>query len=115
MGSMKPMHKRARVKLRSQVCIIPIPSRNEYSHHIKSSLWSSSSELYANALRNSIEFAAEGWNLRNATEDDQMIVHVDSGERIHPVHIRNVFDAALSSDNDSDCCDSADVSHENEE
>lgn len=98
--------KRLRVKLKPEVCIIPIPSRTEYSCHIKNSLWSSSSELYTNALRNSIEFAAEGWNWRKATEDDQMVVHVDSGELIHPVHIQNVFDPELGSDFGSDSCDS---------
>lgn len=76
--------KKFRVKLRPQVCIIPIPSRDEYSVHIKNSLWNSSEEIYSNALRNSIEFAAEGWNWRNVTEDEHMLVHSDSGELIHP-------------------------------
>ena len=99
--------KRLRVKLKPEVCIIPIPLRTEYSCHIKNSLWSSSSELYANALRNSIEFAAEGFDWRKVTEDDQMVVHVDSGELIHPVHIQNVFDdPELGSDLGSDTSDS---------
>ena len=99
--------KRLRVKLKPEVCIIPIPLRTEYSCHIKNSLWSSSSELYANALRNSIEFAAEGFDWRKVTEDDQMVVHVDSGELIHPVHIQNVFDdPELGSDLGSETSDS---------
>jgi len=96
-----PVQKESRVKLRPQVCIIPIPSRNEYSHHMKNSLWNTSEEIYTNALRNSVEFAAEGWNWRNVTEDEQMLVHIDSGQLIHPVHIKNVY--LDGSDRDSDC------------
>lgn len=63
--------------------------RTEYSCLVKERLWSSSSDLYQNAVRNSIEFAAEGWNWRTVADDDQMI-QSPFGDRIHPIHLMNV-------------------------
>ena len=60
----------------------------EYSTIVKERLWSSSNDLYQNAVRNSIEFASEGWNWRTVADDDQMIQSA-SGERIHPIHMMN--------------------------
>jgi len=67
---------------------MPIPSRTEYSNSAKERLWSSANDLYRNAVRNSIEFASEGWNWRTVADDDQM-VQSPSGERIHPIHMMN--------------------------
>eukprot|EP00986_Skeletonema_menzelii_P006124 scaffold2315_cov139-Skeletonema_menzelii.AAC.6 len=67
---------------------MPIPSRKEYPNSVKERLWSSANDLYRNAVRNSIEFASEGWNWRNVADDEQMI-QSPSGERIHPIHVMN--------------------------
>jgi hypothetical protein len=83
--SKKPKSKR-RVSLHNDVAVVPIPSRTDYPSLVKSRIWSSATELYQNAARNSIEFASEGWNWRNVTEDEKMILS-PSGERIHPIHL----------------------------
>jgi hypothetical protein len=57
---------------------------------MKQSLWGTLKEIHENARRNTIEFAAEGWDWRAATEDDAMYV-TPSGDRIHPAHVRRVF------------------------
>jgi hypothetical protein len=66
--------KPTRVAFRDDVEVMPIPTRYEYSERIKSRIWSSRHELQENAERNAIEFASEGWNWRNVTEDDGTLV-----------------------------------------
>lgn len=80
-----------KVSLRNEVAVVPIPMREEYPDKVKERVWSSASELYDNAVRNSIEFAAEGWNWRTAIEDENMIVCNKTGELIHPVHLHNLL------------------------
>lgn len=81
--------RKGRVSLHKSVSVIPIPSRCEYSLPVRKRIWSSSAEIYANAARNSVEFASEGWNWRNVIEDEEMLLHQASGELIHPIHVHN--------------------------
>eukprot|EP00565_Helicotheca_tamesis_P009047 CAMPEP_0185726130 /NCGR_PEP_ID=MMETSP1171-20130828/2199_1 /TAXON_ID=374046 /ORGANISM="Helicotheca tamensis, Strain CCMP826" /LENGTH=297 /DNA_ID=CAMNT_0028394415 /DNA_START=525 /DNA_END=1418 /DNA_ORIENTATION=+ len=80
-----------RVSLDNDVAVVPIPTRHEYAGHMRERLWSTPQELYMNAARNSIEFAAEGWNWRTVTEDDNMLVCTRTNELIHPIHLVNAM------------------------
>eukprot|EP00591_Stephanopyxis_turris_P012015 CAMPEP_0195517636 /NCGR_PEP_ID=MMETSP0794_2-20130614/11139_1 /TAXON_ID=515487 /ORGANISM="Stephanopyxis turris, Strain CCMP 815" /LENGTH=170 /DNA_ID=CAMNT_0040646469 /DNA_START=300 /DNA_END=812 /DNA_ORIENTATION=+ len=80
-----------RITFDTSVNVMPIPKRNEYSDRIRHRLWSNAIEIQENASRNAVEFAAEGWDWRAVTEDDQMYVCTVTGERIHPVHISSEY------------------------
>ena len=67
--------------------------RTEYPNRER--IWSSASELYQNAVRNTFEFAAEGFDWRSAVDDSQM-VQSPHGERIHPIHFMNIANLGCS-------------------
>jgi len=75
-----------RISFDNNVTVMPIPQRSEYSNRIASRIWSRRDELIENMERNSIEFASEGWDWRSAMEDENMLVNIQTGELIHPVH-----------------------------
>mmetsp|Transcript_115598 Transcript_115598/g.323239 ORF Transcript_115598/g.323239 Transcript_115598/m.323239 type:complete len:214 (-) Transcript_115598:147-788(-) len=79
--------KQTRIAFVDEVDVVPIPTRHEYSDRIKSRIWSNRYELQENAERNAVEFAAEGWNWRNVTEDEGMYICSASGELVHPAWV----------------------------
>jgi len=78
--------KRGGITFNDTVTVLPIPMRSEYSERVKHRIWSSRMEIHENAARNKIEFAADGWDWRNVTEDNTMYVCSQTGELVHPVH-----------------------------
>lgn len=76
--------KRSSVSFCAVVRVHTIPTRYEYSARIRGTLWTPPLEMQQNAARNSLEFAAEGWDWRNVANDEDMVIC--SGEKIHPIH-----------------------------
>jgi hypothetical protein len=76
-----------RITFYNKVSVVHIPSRHHYPELMRKSIWGTMREISENARRNTIEFAAEGWDWRAATEDDAMYV-APNGERVHPAHVR---------------------------
>jgi hypothetical protein len=79
-----------RIVFQDEVEVVPIPTRHEYSDRIKARIWSNRHELQENAERNAVEFASEGWNWRNVTEDEGMYICSASGELVHPAWVRDI-------------------------
>lgn len=64
-----------------------VPLHSEYSQRIRQKYWASAQELWDMATRNTIEFAAEGYDWRLAVEE-QDLVRLGS-QLVHPVHLQN--------------------------
>jgi hypothetical protein len=64
-----------------------IAHKDMYSERIRRNLWCKPEELAQNAQRNSIEFAAENFDWRQASEDDTFFTCPDTGDKIHPAHV----------------------------
>lgn len=79
-------NKRRGISFNDEVTVVPIPMRGEYSKRIRDRLWVGARELQSQVERNTVEFASEGWDWKNAFEDDEMFVCAVSGEKVHPVH-----------------------------
>jgi hypothetical protein len=78
---------RGSIQFDSNVSVVVIPSRHQYSNRIKRCMWSNSSEIRENAERNAMEFRAEGWDWHSVLEDDDMYRNASTGELVHPVWV----------------------------
>jgi hypothetical protein len=76
--------KRGSVCFDASVRVHPIPARSDYSKRMRSVMWISNTEIQQNAARNSLEFAAEQWDVAKVVEDEGMVLY--AGERVHPIH-----------------------------
>lgn len=52
---------RRKIVFEETVQVVPIPMRTEYSARVRSRMWSNAMELHENAIRNTVEFAHEGY------------------------------------------------------
>jgi hypothetical protein len=95
--------KRKNLTFNQYVDVIAIPSRNEYSRRIRAKLWSTAVELHLNAHRNTIEFAADGWDWRSATEEDQMPMCPTTKQLMHPIHVCDNTQICNSYDENVSC------------
>jgi hypothetical protein len=81
-----------RLRFESNVTVIPIASRHQFSNRIKRILWSNSREIKENAERNMREYEYEGWDWNLVLEDDEMYVDSNTGDLVHPVWLEEDFD-----------------------
>jgi hypothetical protein len=68
----------------ASVRVHPIPARSDYSRRMRSALWIPQMEIQQNAARNTLEFAAEEWDVEKVLDDEHMVMY--GGERVHPIH-----------------------------
>lgn len=80
----QPSKRVINVSFHSSVKVHPIPARSDYSQRMRSVMWFSNTEIQQNAARNSLEFAAEQWDVAKVVEDEDMVVY--AGELVHPIH-----------------------------
>ena len=75
-----------RVTFHDTVSLLLIPRRDEYSDRMRACLWDSTEAVQSNIARNTLEFAADGNNVRYVLEEDEHIRSPETGEFIHPIH-----------------------------
>lgn len=89
--------KHRKVSFDSIVKAATIPSRLSYSDRMKARLWSSTEDIYSNAVRNEKEFAFDGSNWRTASEESDFLrcpfaSSISSDDVfVHPVHFTGMF------------------------
>lgn len=80
--------KRRGIFFDESVSVVPIPMRTDYSKRMRDRMYHDRKDLATMAARNSIEFAAEGWDWRTVTEEDGMYTCSVTGTKVHPIHIQ---------------------------
>jgi hypothetical protein len=75
------------VSFHESVNVHLIPNKDMYSRRIKDYIWTEFDEIATNAERNSVEFAAENWDWRQACEEENFFTCPESGQKIHPAHV----------------------------
>mmetsp|Transcript_36632 Transcript_36632/g.79083 ORF Transcript_36632/g.79083 Transcript_36632/m.79083 type:complete len:238 (-) Transcript_36632:429-1142(-) len=98
--------RKRQVNFQESVTVVPIPMIYEYSHRIRSKLYTDSAEMYEMVERNIVEFSAERGDWRHAYLEEQMFVCGVTGKLIHPAHIQTsqyVFGSPTPSNTSSAC------------
>ncbi|CAJ1938693.1 unnamed protein product [Cylindrotheca closterium] len=72
------------VSFKTLVSIRCIPDRNQYDN--RQDLWIQKEEFEELFHRNCMEYAADGWNWENATEESEFLLY--ENELVHPVHFQ---------------------------
>mmetsp|Transcript_8659 Transcript_8659/g.15057 ORF Transcript_8659/g.15057 Transcript_8659/m.15057 type:complete len:401 (+) Transcript_8659:134-1336(+) len=93
--SASSMPRRRKVSFDATVKAATIPSRLSYSNRIRQRLWSSTEDIYANAIRNEKEYIYDGSNWRTAREEGEHLRRSSISSSsfssvevlVHPVHV----------------------------
>jgi hypothetical protein len=106
-------NKRRGIVFNETVRVVPIPLRTEYSARVRDRIWSNTNEIQENAVRNTIEFASEGWDWRAVLLDEAMHLCSTTGALIHPIHYEPHDPAAGAVQQQQQQCDHDDVDEAN--
>lgn len=80
----KKFAKRSKLDFKKDVLVFSIPSRHDYSLQQKSLIWRDGYEIDWIQDRNHEEREFEGYDWRNVVEEEDMYLHDETGEMIHP-------------------------------
>ncbi|KAL7527876.1 hypothetical protein ACHAXR_002178 [Thalassiosira sp. AJA248-18] len=75
------------VSFNEQVRVLPIPPISAYTHEQRFRMYANRFELRENKMRNKKEYEFDGYDWRNATEENYMAICPMSGELLHPAHL----------------------------
>ena len=75
------------VSFNERVRVLPIPPNSSYTSEQRFRMYANRFELRENKLRNKKEYAFDGYDWRNATEEGNMAICPLSGELLHPAHL----------------------------
>ena len=75
------------VTFNDRVRVLPIPPVMAYSLEQRFRMYANRFELRENKTRNKKEYAFDGYDWRNATEEGNMAICPLSGELLHPAHL----------------------------
>ncbi len=75
------------VTFNEKVRVLPIPPISSYSLEQRFNMYANRYELRQIKIRNKKEYAFDGYDWRNATEEGNMAICSLSGELLHPAHL----------------------------
>lgn len=81
--------KRAGVSFSGEVTVFPIFKKSVYSPTMKTNIYTPSSDLRKNRLRNKKEYQYEKHDWKRAVEEEGMKLDPETGELVHPAHHAN--------------------------
>jgi hypothetical protein len=74
------------VSFNESVHVLPIPHASTYSPSQRRKMYTTTTEVRSNKIRNKKEYRYDGCDWRNVTEEWEMSVCMVTGELVHPVH-----------------------------
>lgn len=76
----------SRISFHENVTVYPVRSIEDFPDDVWEATWKPRAEVRAHKKRSKKEYAWDGYDWQNATEEDDMIMDPETGELEHPVH-----------------------------
>ena len=81
----------SRITFDDTVTVFKVPSIEDFPDDVWQATWKSRQEVRAHKKLSKKEYAWDGYDWKNATEEDDMILDPTTGTLEHPVHYDSVF------------------------